>query len=174
MSPIASGRYAGQMSRRTPKSRPCAKAICTSWTASSRRGTARGSRKRWPLCLVSFGGDPPPDLLYWSPLRGREQRVVAPPPSSRRSLEAPGSSDSLEGDGAVRRTPAKSFQCEVVSETVSVTLRRSTVIGGSGKLFVQCSELDCQYVGANEPPCPLTLDLFAAEIQERMEQRRDE
>jgi hypothetical protein len=74
----------------------------------------------------------------------------------------------------VRRTPAKSFQCEVVSETVSITLRRSTVIGGSGKLFVQCSELDCQYVGANEPPCPLTLDLFAAEIQERMEQRRDE
>ena len=73
----------------------------------------------------------------------------------------------------MRRTPAKSFQCEVVSETVSVTLRRSTVIGGSGKLFVQCSELDCQYVGANEPPCPLTLDLFAAEIQERMEQRRD-
>jgi hypothetical protein len=82
--------------------------------------------------------------------------------------------ESLEGDGAVRRTPAKSFQCEVVSETVSITLRRSTVIGGSGKLFVQCSELDCQYVGANEPPCPLTLDLFAAEIQERMEQRRDE
>jgi hypothetical protein len=40
-------------------------------------------------------------------------------------------------------------------------------MGGDGKLFVQCSEVDCQYVDANEPPCPLTLDLFAAEVEER-------
>ncbi len=40
-------------------------------------------------------------------------------------------------------------------------------MGGDGKLFVQCSEVDCQYVDANEPPCPLTLGLFAAEVEER-------
>jgi len=87
------------------------------------------------------------------------------------SLAAFVGSSAFQGGGFVRRTPAKSFYCEVVSETVSISLRRSTVIGGSGKLFVQCSEVDCQYASANEPPCPLTLSLFAAEIEERMGQR---
>jgi hypothetical protein len=41
-------------------------------------------------------------------------------------------------------------------------------MGGRGALFVRCSEKDCQYVDANEPPCPLTLALFAAEISQRM------
>jgi hypothetical protein len=71
----------------------------------------------------------------------------------------------------VPRPRTKSFRCDVVSETVSIALRRRTSLGG--QLFVQCSESDCQYVDANEPPCPLTLDLFAAEIQERMAQRRE-
>src|SRR2546427_7063588 len=172
MSPIASGGRTWQMSGRIPRSRPCATAAFTSWTASSRRGTARGSRKRWPSCLGSLGENPPPDLLYWYLFVEENSGGIAPSRSSQ--AVARRSRKSVEGDGAVRRTPAKSFQCEVVSETVSITLRRSTVIGGSGKLFVQCSELDCQYVGANELPCPLTLDLFQAEIQERMEQRRDE
>lgn len=66
------------------------------------------------------------------------------------------------------RMPSKSFFCAVVSETVSITLRRSNSLGGRGKLFVRCSEKDCQYVDANEPPCPLTLALFTAEINERM------
>jgi hypothetical protein len=60
----------------------------------------------------------------------------------------------------------------VISETVSISLRRRTLLGGKGKLFVQCSEVDCQYVDMNEPPCPLTLDLFAAEIRERTEEPR--
>jgi hypothetical protein len=64
--------------------------------------------------------------------------------------------------------PSKSFSCSVVSETVSVALKRSSPLGARGKLFVRCSELDCQYVDANEPPCPLTLALFTAEISERM------
>jgi hypothetical protein len=71
------------------------------------------------------------------------------------------------------RLPSKSFRCEVVSETVTISLRRRSVAGGSGKLFVLCAESDCQYVGANEPPCPLTLEVFAAEIQERMGARPD-
>jgi hypothetical protein len=65
------------------------------------------------------------------------------------------------------RLPTKSIWCDVVSETVSVALRRRPLIGDQGKLFVLCAESDCQYVGRNEPPCPLTIDLFAGEIQER-------
>lgn len=65
------------------------------------------------------------------------------------------------------RPPSKPFRCDVVSETVTISLRRRTPFGGKNELFVRCSEVDCQYVDANEPPCPLTLDLFAAEVQER-------
>jgi len=65
------------------------------------------------------------------------------------------------------RMPSKSFSCSVVSETVTIVLRRRVLLGASGKLFVQCSERDCQYVDANEPPCPLTLEIFRAEIDER-------
>ena len=68
------------------------------------------------------------------------------------------------------RVPTKVFGCKVISQTVHISLRRRLVVGGHGKLFVHCSERDCQYVDSNEPPCPLTLDLFAAEIQERMAQ----
>ena len=66
------------------------------------------------------------------------------------------------------RMPSKSFSCDVVSETVSITLRRGNPLSGRGKLFVRCSEKDCQYIDANEPPCPLTLALFTAEINQRM------
>jgi len=71
----------------------------------------------------------------------------------------------------VNRTPVKSFRCDVISENVTIALRRRTVFGGRGPLFVRCSEVDCQYVDTNEPPCPLTLDLFAEEIREREAQR---
>ena len=67
----------------------------------------------------------------------------------------------------MNRTPVKSFRCEVISENVTIALRRKTVFGGRGPLFIRCSEVDCQWVDANEPPCPLTLDLFAAEGEER-------
>jgi hypothetical protein len=69
--------------------------------------------------------------------------------------------------------PSKSFRCEVVSETVSIVLRRRNSLVGRGKLFVRCSEKDCQYLDANEPPCPLTLAVFTAEIRERMIADRD-
>ncbi|HEV8440658.1 MAG TPA: hypothetical protein VGT40_21425 [Methylomirabilota bacterium] len=67
----------------------------------------------------------------------------------------------------MNRAPSKSFRCEIVSETVTISLRRRTTFGEKGKLFVRCSESDCQYVDANEPPCPLTLELFAEAVQER-------
>jgi hypothetical protein len=73
----------------------------------------------------------------------------------------------------VPRTPTKSFNCHVVSETVSISLRRRQSLGGNGKLFVRCSELECQHIDTNEPPCPLTLALFEAEIAERMSQRAE-
>jgi hypothetical protein len=66
------------------------------------------------------------------------------------------------------RFPSKSFECDVISQRVSIALRRRTALSGKGKLFVHCNETDCQYAGANEPPCPLTLDIFAAEIRDRM------
>lgn len=78
-----------------------------------------------------------------------------------------------EKRNTVPRTPTKSFQCNVVSETVSISLRRRQSLGGNGKLFVRCSELECQHIDTNEPPCPLTLALFEAEIAERMAQRAE-
>ena len=66
------------------------------------------------------------------------------------------------------RMPSKSFSCSVVSEAVTIILRRNNSPEGGGKLFVRCSEKDCQYVDANEPPCPLTLALFSVEISARM------
>jgi hypothetical protein len=68
----------------------------------------------------------------------------------------------------VSRMPSKSFTCSVVSETVSITLRRRNSMAGRGKLFVACSEKDCQYIDENELPCPLNLALFTSEINERM------
>jgi len=68
----------------------------------------------------------------------------------------------------VSRMPTKPFHCDVVSESVTIALRRRNTLGDRGKLFVGCSEKDCQYVDANEPPCPLTLALFTAEINQRM------
>ena len=66
------------------------------------------------------------------------------------------------------RMPSKAFICGVVSESVTITLRRRSVFAGKGKLFVRCSEKDCQYVDTNQPPCPLTLALFTAEINARV------
>lgn len=63
------------------------------------------------------------------------------------------------------RSPSKSIDCNVVSEPVVGTLRRRH-FGEAPALFVQCSERDCQYYDVNEPPCPLTVDLFAAELRE--------
>jgi hypothetical protein len=69
--------------------------------------------------------------------------------------------------------PSKSFRCTLISETVTIALQRRISLGATGKLFVRCSERDCQYVDANEPPCPLTLDLFSAEIEQRMAPRAE-
>ena len=70
------------------------------------------------------------------------------------------------------RMPSKAFRCTVVDETVTIALQRRVTLGATGKLFVRCSERDCQYVDANKPPCPLTLEVFSVEIEHRMEPPR--
>jgi hypothetical protein len=67
------------------------------------------------------------------------------------------------------------FDCEVVQETVSIRLRNRRVGGfrGTDEPFVQCDQRDCQYVEENAPPCPLTLALFADELDARRERAKE-
>ena len=63
----------------------------------------------------------------------------------------------------------KDYFCTVVSEDVEIALKNKTSLFGKSKnkLFVQCNQLECQYVDLNQSPCPLCLDLFAEEIEKR-------
>ena len=69
----------------------------------------------------------------------------------------------------------KDYFCTVVSEDVGIVLKnkRSLSLKSKNELFVQCNQLECQYVDHNQSPCPLRLDLFAEEIAKREEKRRD-
>jgi hypothetical protein len=72
------------------------------------------------------------------------------------------------------RAKGRQFRCPVVNETVQIHLRMRRGLGFSGtpSHFVQCDQVDCQYVEENVPPCPLTLEMFAEEIAEQEERRR--
>ena len=63
----------------------------------------------------------------------------------------------------------KDYFCSVVSEDVEIALKNkhSFSHGSKTDLFVQCNQLECQYVDLNQSPCPLRLDLFGAEIEKR-------
>ena len=65
------------------------------------------------------------------------------------------------------RPPSKPYFCALVAEQVTIALRRRPAFSTQGAWFVRCSEVDCQWVDTNQPPCPLTLDLFAAELEQR-------
>ena len=69
----------------------------------------------------------------------------------------------------------RDYFCTVVSEDVEIALRNKSSLGRKFKneLFVLCNQPECQYVNLNQSPCPLRLDLFAEEIEEREENRRD-
>ena len=71
------------------------------------------------------------------------------------------------------RNRVRDFWCQVVQETVQIWLRRSSGFGRPRGYFVQCNQLDCQYVEENKPPCPLHVDMFADEIRAAEEARRD-
>ena len=69
----------------------------------------------------------------------------------------------------------KDYFCPVVSEDVKIALKTKRSIGLNSKneLFVQCNQLECQYVELNQSPCPLLLDLFAEEIKKREKKAQD-
>ena len=73
---------------------------------------------------------------------------------------------------------SREYQCSVVNETVRIALRKKRTGGlqSTDEFFVQCDQHECQYVEEHNPPCPVDLSLFEAEIQEREEtaQRRRE
>jgi hypothetical protein len=71
----------------------------------------------------------------------------------------------------VSRGRAREFWCEVVSEAVMIRLKRNGGFGRVQGYFVQCNQLDCQYVEENKPPCPLHVGLFADEIRAAEEAR---
>jgi len=60
---------------------------------------------------------------------------------------------------------SQSFKCNVVNEVVQISLkrRRGRGFGGEDYSFVQCDQEDCQYADENAPPCPLRVELFAAD-----------
>jgi hypothetical protein len=68
----------------------------------------------------------------------------------------------------------KKFFCTVVSEVVQIALKNRYSLGfeSRSERFVQCNQLECQYVDLNQPPCPLSPDLFA-EVIEREEKSSD-
>ncbi len=70
------------------------------------------------------------------------------------------------------RGRTREFSCGVVSETVRIRLRRTGGFGRPQGYFVQCDQLDCQYVEENKPPCPLHVAMFADEIKAAEEARR--
>jgi hypothetical protein len=67
------------------------------------------------------------------------------------------------------------YFCALVSEDVEIALKNKTSLSREYKrdLFVQCNQLECQYVGLNQSPCPLRLDLFAEEIENRERKSRE-
>jgi hypothetical protein len=69
----------------------------------------------------------------------------------------------------------KNYFCTVVSEDVEIVLKRKPSLSCESKneLFVQCNQLECQYVDVNQSPCPLRLDLFAEEIEKREKKTQD-
>jgi len=69
---------------------------------------------------------------------------------------------------------AKDFFCHAVSENVKISLKVKPTLSRTFKdeLYVQCNQFECQYADENIPPCPLTLNLFAQEIEDREARRK--
>ncbi len=74
-----------------------------------------------------------------------------------------------------KKFKGKDFFCSVVSEDVKIALKRKPSLSGQfaeDKLYVHCNQSECQYIDDNKPPCPLTLDLFSEEIEEKENRRK--
>jgi hypothetical protein len=68
----------------------------------------------------------------------------------------------------------KEYFCTVMSENVEIALKKKLSLSRELKneLFVQCNQVDCQYVGLNQSPCPLRVDLFTEEVEKWGGERR--
>lgn len=64
---------------------------------------------------------------------------------------------------------ARTYQCEVIHESVQICLRdkRRGWASGFEGFVVQCNQDECQHVDENRPPCMLNLGMFADELKER-------
>ena len=73
------------------------------------------------------------------------------------------------------RNKSQQFHCGIVNEMVQICLtkRRGRGFGGESYHFIQCDQVDCQYVDANVPPCPLHLEQFADELREEEEKKKE-
>ena len=69
----------------------------------------------------------------------------------------------------------KDYYCTIVSEDVEIALKSKPArsLESKNEPFVQCNQLECQYVDLNQAPCPLRLELFTEELEKREEKRRD-
>jgi hypothetical protein len=54
----------------------------------------------------------------------------------------------------------RELSCPIAAKPIRAVLRRGGMLGGPPTMHVRCSELSCQYVDSNEPPCPLNVQLF--------------
>jgi hypothetical protein len=54
----------------------------------------------------------------------------------------------------------RELDCPIAAKPIRAVLRRGGLLGGPATTHVRCSELSCQYVDANEPPCPLRIEIF--------------
>ena len=69
----------------------------------------------------------------------------------------------------------KDYFCTLVSEDVKISLKNRPSLSrkSNNELFVQCNQVECQYVDLNQSPCPLRLNLFAEEVEKREKNRRN-
>ena len=77
----------------------------------------------------------------------------------------------------MQKNKGKDFFCSVVSEDVKIVLKKQPSLSGqfsADKLYVHCNQAECQYLDDNDSPCPLTLDLFSKEIEEKENKRKVE
>jgi hypothetical protein len=54
----------------------------------------------------------------------------------------------------------RELPCPIAAKSIRAVLRRGGLLGGPPTTHVRCSEMSCQYVDTNEPPCPLRIELF--------------
>jgi len=68
-----------------------------------------------------------------------------------------------------RRWHKLELWCTVINEPVTISLRRGGgFLGQPEQPYVHCDQRDCQYVDLNRPPCPLTIEMFKGDIDERV------